>query len=333
MENSGVETDTLPQLYYPFSPVISPHAEAIHENTLGWLGRFDVFDEDAAYSAFYSSHIGRLAARFHPDAPQDALQLVSDWYAWMFLKDDQRDESDFGKHPELLAAANNRYLEILKGADPRVSEQPLLYALKDLRQRLVAKAPTDLWMRRFTRSVAEHFTSTVWEATNRSRRLNPDLKSYVRMRPITGGLYVDTEFIGITERTHVPPEVREHPDVGALMRASNNVVCWANDLFSLEKEAKRGDVHNIVLVLQHERGLSLRSAVAEVVAMHNAQVREFERAEPRIPSFGRAVNTNLSRFVSVLKTRMRGNFDWSQESGRYGSHQSLVARTCKDEEL
>ncbi len=117
------------------------------------------------------------------------------------------------------------------------------------------------------------------------------------------------------------------------MRASNNVVCWANDLFSLEKEAKRGDVHNIVLVLQHERGLSLRSAVAEVVAMHNAQVREFERAEPRIPSFGRAVNTNLSRFISVLKTRMRGNFDWSQESGRYGSQQNLVARTYEDEEL
>src|SRR3712207_5558499 len=136
MENSGVEMDTLPQLYYPFSPVISPHADAIHENTLGWLDRFDVFDEDAAYNAFYSSHIGRLAARFHPDAPQDALQLVSDWYAWMFLKDDQRDESDFGKHPELLAAANNRYLEILRGADPRASEQPLIYALKDLRQRL-----------------------------------------------------------------------------------------------------------------------------------------------------------------------------------------------------
>ncbi len=133
MENSGVETDTLPQLYYPFSPVISPYADAIHENTLEWLGRFEVFDEDAAYNAFYSSHIGRLAARFHPDASQDALQLVSDWYAWMFLKDDQRDESDFGKHPELLAAANNRYLEILKGADPRVSEQPLLYA-----QRLTA---------------------------------------------------------------------------------------------------------------------------------------------------------------------------------------------------
>ena len=177
MEYSGVETDTLPQLYYPFSPVISPHADAIHEKTLEWLCRFEVFDEDAAYNAFYSSHIGRLAARFHPEAPQDALQLVSDWYAWMFLKDDQRDESDFGKHPELLAAANNRYLEILKGADPRASEQPLIYALKDLRQRLVAKAPTDLWMRRFTRSVAEHFTSTVWEATNRSRGLNPDFKS------------------------------------------------------------------------------------------------------------------------------------------------------------
>jgi len=161
----------------------------------------------------------------------------------------------------------------------------------------------------------------------------PDLKSYFRMRPITGGLYVDTEFIGITERTHVPPEVREHPGVGALMRASNNVVCWANDLVSLEKEAKRGDVHNIVLVLQHEREFALERAVQVVIAMHNAQVQEFERAEPLIPSFGRAVNTNLSRFVSILKTRMRGNFDWSQESGRYGSQRNLGSQNRRGQEV
>lgn len=206
MNSRGHETATLPTLYYPFSPVINPHADTIHENTLVWLSRFDVFHDELAYNEFYSSHIGRLAARFHPYAPRDALQLISDWYAWMFLKDDQRDESEFGKHPELVAAANNKYLDILKGSNVISEAQPLSYALRDLRQRLVVLAPTSIWMRRFTRSVAEHFTSTVWEATNRSRGLNPDLKSYIRMRPITGGLYVDTEFIGIAERsTHVPP--------------------------------------------------------------------------------------------------------------------------------
>jgi hypothetical protein len=60
--------------------------------------------------------------------------------------------------------------------------------------------------------------------------------------------------------------------------------------------------------------------------MHNAQVEEFERVERQIPSFGQAVNTNLDRFVAVLKTRMRGNFDWSQESGRYESRHILLFR-------
>jgi 5-epi-alpha-selinene synthase len=326
------ETAILPRLYYPFSPVINSHADAIHESTLNWLDRFEIFPGEVSYNAFYSSQIGRLAARFHPYAPQDALQLVSDWYAWMFLKDDQRDESELGKHPELLAAANKKYLDILRGTKQIAGDQPLTYALKDLRQRLVAQAPTRIWMRRFTRSVAEHFTSTVWEATNRSRGLNPDFNTYVRMRPITGGLYVDTEFIGIAERTHVPPEVREHSDVKALMRTSNNVICWANDLFSLEKEAERGDVHNLVLILQNEQECSLQKAVSEAVEMHNAQVQEFEKLEPHIPTFGRAINANLSRFVTVLKTRMRGNFDWSQESGRYKSQQTLVTRNRKAEE-
>ncbi len=111
------------------------------------------------------------------------------------------------------------------------------------------------------------------------------------------------------------------------MRTSNNVICWANDLFSLEKEAESGDVHNLVLILRHERKGSLQEAVSDAVAMHNSQVEEFENLEPQIPSFGRAVNANLGRYITVLKTRMRGNFDWSQESGRYKSQQILVSNS------
>jgi 5-epi-alpha-selinene synthase len=103
------------------------------------------------------------------------------------------------------------------------------------------------------------------------------------------------------------------------MQASNNVVCWANDIISLEKEVQRGDVHNLVLVLQQKLDLSLQEAIDRAAEMYNAEIQTFVKLEPHLPSFGKPVDANLRTFVSVLRTRMRGNLDWSLESGRYQS--------------
>lgn len=307
----------LPQLHCPFPPAIHSHADAIHENTVKWLYGFQVFQKEAAYQKFYTTYIGQLAARFHPNTSQEILQLISDWYAWMFLRDDQRDESKLGRDPVQLSAMNSKYLEVLSGAAPAVEEDPLAYALWDLRERLQAKAPTGTWMRRFVRSVRDHFDSTVWEASNRLEGLTPNLEAYTRMRPITGGMEVDTQFIGLAEHAHLPPEVRQHHNVRSLVEASHKVVCWANDIISLEKEVRRGDVHNLVLVLQQDLGLSLQEAVDRAAGMYNAEIQAFIELEPQLPSFGEAIDANLRTFVSVLRTRMRGNLDWSLESGRY----------------
>jgi 5-epi-alpha-selinene synthase len=309
----------LPRLACPFPPVINGHADTIHENTVEWLHSFRVFEGEVAYRNFYATNIGRLAARFHPNASLEILQLVSDWYAWMFFRDDQRDESELGKDPIKLAAMNARFLEILKGAEPATEEDSLAHALWDLRQRLRVRSPTGTWTRRFIRSVRDHFDSTIWEAANRLEGLTPDIRVYVRMRPITGGLFVDTEFIEIAEQTHLPSKVRQHRDVKSLMQASNNVVCWANDIISLEKEVQRGDVHNLVLVLQQKLDLSLQEAIDRAAEMYNAEIQMFVELEPHLPSFGKPVDANLRTFVSVLRTRMRGNLDWSLESGRYQS--------------
>ena len=212
---------------------------------------------------------------------------------------------------------NASFLDTLKGAPPTDQDEPLAHALQDLQQRLRTKV-TATWMRRFVRSVKEHFEASVWEATNRAENISPDLPTYVRMRPLTGGMHVDSEFIEITRGIRLPAEVRGHEVVSSLTVASNNVICWANDIFSLAKEVKRGDVHNLVLVLQHQYGLSLQESIDHAARMHDGAVRAFMEWEPHLPSFGTVVDANLKRYVSALRTRMRGNLDWVHESVRYG---------------
>ncbi|AHY47823.1 Terpene synthase family, metal binding domain [Rubrobacter radiotolerans] len=306
-----------PGLSYPFPPLINEHSDAVHAETVEWARSFGLMEEAGMREKVLATNIGRLAGRFHPSAPRERLRLVSDWYAWMFFRDDLCDEAELGRRPDLLAAADLRYLGVLRGEEPGEEDGPLARAMRDLRERLLPVVPAALWMRRFVRSVKEHFDSTLWEASNRVRREVPDLQTYTRMRPITGGMYVDADFIEITTGLYLPTEVRTDPTVSDLTRMSNNAVCWANDIISLTKELASGDVHNIVLVLMAERDLSLEEAGRTAVGMHDREVTRFLALERELPSFGRTIDENLARYVSVLRYRMRGNLDWSLESLRY----------------
>jgi 5-epi-alpha-selinene synthase len=322
-KGASIQQIVLPELYYPFAPAISEHADTVHRSTVSWACRFGLLPSEKAYLLFRSAGIGRLVARTHPDSPLEDLRLISDWYSWLFIRDDVRDDSEVGRNPEKLSCVDGRLLDVLEGAEPENEEQPLVHALRDLRDRLLARlrarSLSRAWMRRFERAVREHLESTLWEASNRARGATPDLDSYVRMRPLTGGLSIITELVEIVEGTHLPAEVRGHAAVRRLTDASHNVVCWANDILSLEKELSRGDVNNLVVVLRHSLGLDLQRAVERAAEMHDAEMRTFVDLSARLPSFGIAVDANLGRYVAALRSRMRGVFDWSYESRRYGT--------------
>lgn len=316
IDKGSIDWAILPKLNVPFRSAIHAYADLVHANTVEWLHGFQLLKEKPTYCRFYDTKIGRLAARFHPVAPLDDLQLISDWYGWMFYWDDLRDETDIGKHPDVLAARNGRLLEIL-ASSKRPTDDPLAHALSDLRERLLAKATAGEWMRRFVKSVKEHFDSTVWEATNRSMGIVPDIEMYIRMRPVTGGLKVDTQFVDIAEHAFPSSEVWRDHLVRRMSQASDNAVCWANDIFSLDKEIQRNDVHNLVLVLQQTEGCTLQAAVRHAIEMCNAEVQVFVESCAQLQPFDGHVDDRLERFVAILQARMRGFVDWAQESGRY----------------
>ncbi|MBA2377823.1 MAG: terpene synthase family protein [Rubrobacteraceae bacterium] len=312
----------LRELRYPFASAINEHAEEVHIETVEWARSSGLISTDEAYEQALEGRLGWLAGYFHPTADRETLRLISDWCTWMFTRDDLLDNPDYFRHPERLAALDNRLLDILRGDEPNAKDEPLPIVLAALRDRLRPKVPAALWMRRFVRSVREHFESTLWESINRAEGIVPDLATYNRMRPITGGMDVDTDFIEISTGIYLPPEVHGHHVVSSLTRLSNLSVCWTNDLFSLQKELARGDVHNIVLVLRHEDGLSLEEAIKSAIEMNEESVHTFMELERDIPSFGPAIDGNLEHFVSVLRARMSGNLAWSINSARYRSLRS-----------
>ncbi len=307
----------LSELRYPFGSAINEHAQEVHVETVEWMRSWGLITNGEAYEEALEGRLGWLAGYFHPTATREKLRLISDWYAWMFLRDDLIDDPNYFRRPERLAALDTRFLEILRGAEPSMKDAGLAAAIADLRGRLRPQVPAALWMRRFARSIKEHFEATLWESINRAQGIVPDLATYNRMRPITGGMHVDADFIEIATGVYLPPEVHGHRVVSSMTRLSNLSVCWTNDFFSLQKELSRGDVHNIVLVIQNEGDLSLEEAIKAAVEMNEEGIHSFMELEKDLPSFGPAIDGNLAQYVSVLRARMSGNLDWSIESARY----------------
>jgi terpene synthase-like protein len=310
-----------PKLYYPFASAISKHADAVHQQTMGWVRHFRLLPDEPTYGRFDAAGLGFLVGRTHPHAGVEQLRLITDWHAWLFLRDDKGDESEAANRPNELSTADNRLLEVLEGAEPAYYDEPLAFALYDLCSRLLESLRANnlpgARMRRFLRVVREHLEATLWEASNRARGIPPNTATYVRMRRLTGGLSIVTELEEIIEGRRLPIEVREHTVVRRLTEASHNVVCWANDVVSLGKELRHGEVNNLVIVLNKVERLSLAEAVDRCVELHNAEMNTFVDLEARVPSFWPEADATLQHYISSLRARMRGVFDWSSETARY----------------
>jgi hypothetical protein len=98
---------------------------------------------------------------------------------------------------------------------------------------------------------------------------------------------------------------------------ANNIGAWSNDLFTLEKELRHGEPHNLVLVLRQEFGLSLQAAVDAAAKMHDDEVRAFVKLASNLPSFGLTTDAALKRYVAALGAAIRGHFDWAKVTARY----------------
>jgi hypothetical protein len=311
-----MNTITPPEFYCPFPSRLNPHAEDANNHTLAWVRRFNLISDDREWQRLETSKFSWLAARAYPDAPLDGLNIVSDWNTWLFIRDDQCDESGFGRNPDKLAQFHERLTQILTGFEPDETDRPLTRALHDLCIRLRRIAGND-WMSRFNLSVVEYFESSVWEARNRAAGVTPDPSTYMTMRPYTGGLYTDIELIDVVEDISLPLHVRKHEVLQSLIRMANNVVCWSNDIISFAKEVRHNDVHNLVVTFLHHRSLSLKEAIRQAADLTNKEVRNFIALQRRLPTFGAEIDPDVQRFVSVLCSWMRGNLDWSYTSGRY----------------
>lgn len=316
-------------IFSPFPYRISPHVESARRHLADWVRGKGLVSRESARQRFERADFGWFVAVVYPTADLPRLSLVADWFAWMFLVDDQLDDGVMGRSPQEFRRLVDTMRAVLEAPEPSAradAEWPAaVSSLADLWSRTAAYS-TSSWRRRFVQHLEECLsTAAVWETNNRLRGILPTEESYVTNRRHTGAIYVCMDLIDIVEDLDIPDSLYADPRFSAALDAACNVVCWTNDVYSLAKERSLGEVHNLVYLVQHHRNLTEADAVSHVRDAIAAERRAFLTAEAALLDAYPEHRAVLVPVVAGMRSWMRGNLDWSSRTQRYRTQADTAA--------
>ncbi|MFE0457858.1 terpene cyclase [Kitasatospora sp. NPDC058965] len=313
----------VPEILNPFPYQVNPHVERARSQLAEWTRRIGLVQRESSRERFERADFGWFAAVVYPTAGARHLELMADWFAWLFLVDDQLDDGAVGQSLEQAREVVQGMRAVLEspdhGAAAAVDPQlpTAVSSLADLWRR-TAPGATVQWRRRFVRHLEECLrTAAVWEAGNRIRGIVPDAETYVVKRRHTGAIYVCMDLIDIVEGLDVPERVYSSAEFTAALNAACNVVCWTNDVYSLEKERSLGEVHNLVYIVQHHGGIDPSAAMAKVCTAVSAETELFLADEQVLLRAHPDAAEVLVPYLAGMRSWMRGNLDWSRRTKRY----------------
>lgn len=308
---------TLPKLLCPIEPAINAHVRASDDHTAIWLRKFNLLPDDAAYANYRKQGFAYMVARMFPTASPPMLDAITDINTLLFLLDDQIDHqqnggSGIGKR-EHLEQFVKEFISVLVDRTPcNLLANPFLAALAEFWERM-CQMSTVYWQATFIAGVEKTFDAAFWQLNNIENGYIPTVAEFINYRGYLGAANIATDTIPVATGINVDCN---NPDVMELTQLCRNIVCWANDLYSLSKEITHGDIYNLVLMLQHEHSLMLEDAIALAVAKHDRDMRSFVTKSRAL--LVQDSTPELAKYVKALKNIIRGNVDWSEnETTRY----------------
>jgi len=332
---------TLPDFYLPHPARINPHLERTRVHSMAWakdMGMLDspkpgggvVWDEAALAKMDYAL----MCAYTHPDCDGDALDLITDWYVWVFFFDDHFLEQFKYSRDLKGAKAYLDHLELfMTEGDAQAPEptNPAEEGLRDLWRRTVP-AMSAGWRRRFITVTHNLMVESMWELGNieMGRVANPI--EYVQMRRRVGGAPWSANLVEYAVGAEIPDSVAALRPMQLLSDTFSDAVHLRNDLFSYQREVEEeGENSNAVLVFEKFLGCSTQQAADLVNELLTSRLHQFENtalvevpalmAEHAIPPHEQL---GVAAYVKGLQDWQSGGHEWHAVSSRYMNEEAAT---------
>ncbi|WUI01161.1 germacradienol/geosmin synthase [Spirillospora sp. NBC_00431] len=328
----------LPDFYVPYPARLNPHLEGARAHTMVWAremrmlddhrdpGTPDIWDEAKLKGADYPL----LCAFTHPDCDGPELDLITDWYVWVFYFDDHFLEVFKKTQDQPGAKAYLDRLPLFMSLDPPEPTNAVERGLADLWARTVPSR-SDGWRRRFSESTLNLLRESLWELSNISTGRVPNPVEYIEMRRKVGGAPWSADLAEHAANVEVPWRVVRTRPLRVLKDTFSDAVHLRNDIFSYQRETEsEGEINNSVLVMEHFLDVAPQAAADTVNDLLTSRLRQFENTTlTELPqlfedyALDPVERANLSVYVKALQDWQSGCHEWHTRSGRYMNKKSL----------
>ncbi|MGW2305230.1 terpene synthase family protein [Streptomyces sp. NPDC001809] len=320
----------MPDFYVPYPARLNPHVEAARTHTRDWARSMGMLEGSGVWEQHdLDSHdYALLCAYTHPDCGEEALDLVTDWYTWVFFFDDHFLE--VFKRPQDRAGGKT-YLDrlpLFMPADPAAGmpepTNPVEAGLADLWLRTVPSM-SEGWRVRFAEATEHLLNESLWELDNINdgRIANP--VEYIEMRRKVGGAPWSAGLVEYAAGAEVPARVAYSRPLRVLRDAFSDAVHLRNDLFSYQREVEdEGENSNGVLVLETFLDCTTQEAADAVNDLLTSRLQQFENtALTEVPllaaeqSLDAAECAAVAAYAKGLQDWQSGGHEWHMRSSRY----------------
>ncbi|WP_329538047.1 terpene cyclase (plasmid) [Streptomyces sp. NBC_01450] len=315
----------------PFSLSLSPDREGAQRRNLAWVQRLGLVGEGASLEWYASWDMPGLAAYGFPYAQGPALDLCADAMAFFFVFDDQFD-GPLGRDPARAAGVCRKLIDIVHGAAPEPGSDACSAAFADVWARSTEGAHPG-WVARTAHEWEYYFATQAHEAINRLRGTPGDMQTYLQVRRGIAGaelpLSLGEKAAGIT----VPAAAFHSPQLRIMRQAAIDVTLMCNDVYSLEKEEARGDMDNLVLVIEGTRHCARDEAIAAARLEVEERCARFQELAPQVPAMCAQLGlpdrdlAAVDTYVEVMTAWMSGYHAWQTQTRRYSTAPQVLPST------
>ncbi|GLZ31058.1 terpene synthase [Lentzea sp. NBRC 105346] len=324
---------TLPEFYEPYPARLNPNLERARSHTKAWAYEMDMIDVPQHGTVIWGEHdldshdYALLCAYTHPDCDGEMLDLITDWYVWVFYFDDHFVEL-YKRTRDIKSA--KEYLDrlpLFMPVDGPITERPqnpVEKGLADLWTRTVGSHSRD-WKERFAYNTKHLLDESMWELGNISEGRLSNPIEYIEMRRKVGGAPWSANLVEHANNIEVPARIAASRPLEVLRDTFSDAVHLRNDLFSYEREVlDEGELSNGVLVFEKFLDIPTQLAAEKVNELLTSRLHQFEHTaltevpplleENAIDPAGRLA---VLAYVKGLQDWQAGGHEWHMVSSRY----------------
>ncbi|KAF8171625.1 isoprenoid synthase domain-containing protein [Mycena galopus ATCC 62051] len=312
----SVPAFALPDIHerWPFPVAYNRWEDVVSSESLAWIESLSVLSgpDMKKFRAMNFDRFASMAYAYFTDVHH--FRVACDIVNLLFVLDDITDQLSAAE-VRCIAAISLTAIRDPKTPRPQ-GEHPVGEMHRSFSECLHLVASPHVLVR-FIPNYEIYLEAIVNEANERDQKtVRSSLDAYLTLRRETGAVAVCFDLLLIPHE--IPGEILRDPRVARVERLGQDLVVVGNDILSFNAEQARGDIHNAVIVVMHERGLSIQGAMDFIGVWYQETAEEFYTAMRDLPLCGSiTIRSRVKMYFAGIANWVTSNYEWSLGSSRY----------------